>query len=130
MVKTLQFMGLQYSDLYSKTEKSKLLRDHLYKEKTNVLSYYVIKTILMNNYNSFLLWCKNNNLSLLQFKKSISNQNNFCKFIQNNYKTKTMLESVYHAQLFLNKINKKKDGFNLKNQYLLRNLRMSICELG
>jgi len=130
LVKTLQFMGLQYSDLYSKTEHSKLLRDHLYKEKTNVLSYYVIKTILLNNYNSFLLWCKTNNLSLLQFKKSISNQHEYCKFIQNNYKTKNMLESINNAHLFLNKIIKKKDGLNRKNQYLLNNLRMSICELG
>lgn len=128
LVKTLNFMGLQYSDLYSKTEHSKTLRDHLYKEKTNVLSYYIIKTVLLNNYISFLLWCKTNNLSLLQFKKTISNQNKYCEFIQKNYKTKNMLQSIHNTELFFNKIIKQKNKQNI--QYLLSNLRMSICELG
>jgi len=132
LVKTLNFMGLQYSDLYSKTEHSKTLRDHLYKEKTNVLSYYIIKTVLLNNYISFLLWCKTHNLSLLQFKKTISNQNKYCEFIQKNYKTKNMLQSLHNTELFFNKIikqkNKQKNKQNI--QYLLSNLRMSICELG
>ena len=49
LVKTLDFMGLNYKNMYSETNQSKILRDTLYKEKTNVLSYYVIKTILINN---------------------------------------------------------------------------------
>ena len=89
---------------------------------------YIIKTILLNNYVSFLLWCKTHNLSLLQFKKTISNQNKYCEFIQKNYKTKNMLESVHNTELFFNKIIKKKNKQNI--QYLLSNLRMSICELG
>jgi hypothetical protein len=63
LVKILGFMGLTYKDLYSQTHQSKILRDNLYKEKTNVLSYYVIKTILLNNYPSFLLWCQKNNIT-------------------------------------------------------------------
>jgi hypothetical protein len=82
----------------------------------------------MNNYNSFLLWCKTNNLSLLQFKKTISNQHEYCRYISKNYKTKTMLETIYNTQLFLNEIIKKKQKQKLP--YLLSNLRMSICELG
>jgi len=131
LVKTLRFMGIEYKDLYSTTEHSKILRDHLYKENTNVLSYYVIKCILINNYPLFLRWCKNNNLSILQFKKTFLNQNEFCKYIQKNYKTKEMLNGIYNTQYFLNNIiinnNNKK---NLHLQYLLSNLRMSICELG
>ena len=45
LVKILDFMGLSYQNLYSKTIHSKNLRDHLYNENTNVLSYFVIKTI-------------------------------------------------------------------------------------
>ena len=127
LVKTLDFMGLKYKDLYSKTEQSRLLRENLYKEKTSVLSYYIIKTILINNYQSFLLWCKNNNLSILQFKKTILNQSEYCKFIEKNYKTKSMLDGVKYAEDFLYKINKNKQN-NLN--YLLTNMRMSICELG
>jgi hypothetical protein len=128
LVKVLDFMGLQYTDLYSNTEHSKMLREHLYKEKTNVLSYYVIKSVLINNYQSFLLWCKTNNFSFLQFKKTLSSQNEYCKFIQKNYKIKSMIDSVYKTQLFFNKLRIKKTHQN--TQYLLSNLRMSICELG
>ena len=128
LVKILNFMGLSYTDLYSNSQNSKILRDNLYKEKTNVLSYYVMKTILINNYQSFLLWCNNNNTSLLQFKKTSLNQNEFCELIKKNYKTKTMLEGVNNAEIFLNNIIRKKKDKNTK--YMLSNLRMSICELG
>jgi hypothetical protein len=128
LVKTLNFMGLQYKDLYSTSEQSKILRNHLYKEKTNVLSYYIIKCILINNYPSFLLWCKTNNFSILQFKKTSLNQNDFCRYIQKNYKTRELLDGIYSTQLFFNKISMKKNNKNF--QYLLYNLRMSICELG
>jgi len=127
LVKTLNFMGLTYKDLYSKNERSRVIRENLYKEKTNVLSYYIIKSILINNYQSFLGWCKSNNFSLLQFKKTSSNQLEYCKFIENNYKTKSMLNGVDSAQFFLNKVHSKRPpNFN----YLLTNMRMSICELG
>ena len=128
LVKTLKFMGLQYEDLYSTSEHSKVLRDHLYKERTNVLAYYIIKTILINNYQSFLSWCKTNNILLMQFKKTPLNQNEFCRFIEKNYKTKNMLVTIHNTQIFLNKLINKKQNTN--TQYLLSNLRMSICELG
>jgi hypothetical protein len=128
LVKTLKFMGLQYEDLYSTSEHSKVLRDHLYKERTNVLAYYIIKTILINNYQSFLAWCKTNNILLMQFKKTPLNQNEFCRFIEKNYKTKNMLVTIHNTQIFLNKLINKKQNTN--TQYLLSNLRMSICELG
>jgi hypothetical protein len=134
LVKILNFMGLSYKDLYSKSESSNILRENLYKEKTNVLSYFVIKTILMNNYQGFLAWCKSNNFSLLQFKKTISNQKEFCKFIAKNYKTSTMIEGINETQLFLTNItknNKTNDKpLNKIDNFILSNLRMSICELG
>ncbi len=128
LVKTLDFMGLTYKDLYSDTERSHILRENLYKEKTNVLSYYIIKTVMINNYQGFLAWCKTNNLSLLQFKKTIKNQNDFCKFIENNYKSSSMLNGVTETKSFLNNIRKKSKKMNLS--YILSNLRMIICELG
>ena len=128
LVKTLNFMGLTYKDLYSETERSRMLRENLYKEKTNVLSYYIIKTVLINNYQGFLSWCKTNNLSLLQFKKTIKNQSEFCKFISNHYKSSSMLNGISETKSFLNELNKKSKKINLS--YVLSNLRMSICELG
>jgi hypothetical protein len=105
-----------------------MLRENLYKEKTNVLSYYVIKTVLINNYQGTLSWCKTNNLSLLQFKKTIKNQSDFCKFIENHYKSNSMLNGVTDTKKFLNELRKKSKKTNLS--YILSNLRMSICELG
>jgi hypothetical protein len=128
LVKTLDFMGLTYKDLYSNSQHGTIVRNNLYKEKTNVLSYYVIKTVLINNYQGFLSWCKMNNLSLLQFKKTITNQKNFCSFIEKNYKTTSMMNGVIETEQFLNNIHKKKNKTNLN--YILSNLRMSICELG
>lgn len=127
LVKTLDFMGLTYKDLYSETERSRIMRENLYKEKTNVLSYYIIKTVLLNNCQGFLSWCKTNNFSLLQFKKTIQNQREFCTFIENNYKNSSMLNGVTETKHFLNDIRKKSKK---TDSYILSNLRMSICELG
>lgn len=130
LVKTLDFMGLEYKNLYSNDFQSKNMRENLYKERTNVLAYYIIKTILLNNYPSFLSWCDNNNYSLIAFKKTINNQNNFCEFISNNYKKKSMIENIDNTEYFINKIkNNKKINSNVKT-FLLSNLRMTICEMG
>jgi hypothetical protein len=130
LVKTLNFMGLQYSDLYSDTEQSRVLRENLYKEKTNVLAYYIIKNVLIDNYQGFLNWCKKNNLSILQFKKTKTNQIEFCRFIEKNYKTKSVLNGVKETQHFLHNINTTNKKKEKNMDFILSNLRMSICELG
>ena len=50
LVKTLDFMGLKYKDLYSNNKASITSRELLYKENTSVFSYYVLNLILFNNY--------------------------------------------------------------------------------
>jgi hypothetical protein len=122
-------MGLKYKDLYSTTERSRILRENMYKENTNVLSYYVIKTILMNNYQGFLSWCNTNNTSLLQFKKTSENQITFCDFIGKNYKTSSMLQCVTKTQQFFYNLHATKSQKN-NLHFILSNMRMSICELG
>jgi hypothetical protein len=126
LVKTLDFMGLQYHDLYSNTKQSEILRENLYKENTNVLAYYIIKTVLMNNYQGFLSWCKTNNLSLLDFKKTTGNQKQFCEFIVKNYKKQSLLDNIHQSEILLAKNKKKKEV----NKFILTNMRMSISELG
>ena len=132
LVKVLDFMGLTYKDLYSNSLKSKMMRETLYKERTNVLSYYVIKTVLMNNYPAFLSWCDKNNFSLFAFKKTYANQDSFCNFIDTHYKTSSMTENVNSSEDFLNYIkNTSKNKIHPKTKkILLSNLRMTICELG
>jgi hypothetical protein len=132
LVKTLDFMGLTYKDLYSKKPESVALRDTLYKENSNILSYYIIRPILMNNYQGFLSWCNKNNFSLLQFKKTNKNLEEFCNFIKTNYKTKSMIESINCMQKFIGKLKKIKHNkkSNESIDFALSNMRMSLCELG
>jgi hypothetical protein len=131
-VKILKFMGISYKDLYDKNIDAINLRKTLYKEKTNVLSYYIITLILLNNYQDFLAWCNVNNTSLLQFKKTNTNLDSFCKFIERKYKSSNILNGIECTEKIIIKIkkniekNKKKKDMN----YLLKNLRMTICELG
>ena len=129
MVKVLDFMGLTYKDLYKKTSLSENMRKTLYKEDTNVLSYYVITLILLNNYQDFLSWCNINNIAILNFKNTTKNLDEFCKFIEKKYKTKNMLEGIECTEKLLYRVKrstkKQKDMI-----FLLKNLRMTICEMG
>jgi hypothetical protein len=128
VVKILKFMGISYKDLYNKSNESENIRKTLYKENTNVLAYYIITLILLNNYQDVLNWCNTNNTSLLQFKKTTSNLESYCKFIEKKYKSKNLLDGIECIEKLFIKINnnKKKKDMN----YLLNNLRMTICELG
>uniref|UniRef100_A0A6C0C3Q7 Uncharacterized protein n=1 Tax=viral metagenome TaxID=1070528 RepID=A0A6C0C3Q7_9ZZZZ len=120
MTKILDFMGLDYTHLYNNDSIS--IRQYLFKEKTNVFAYYIIKTILLYNNTEFLLWCKKHNDNLITFKKTTDNLDSFMKFIVSKYKNPQFLNDI-----------KKMHGF-LKKQQLMQNqltktMRMSICEL-
>ena len=132
MIKVLDFMNLTYETLCNRNNKIHNIRKTLYKEKTNVLSYYVITVILLSHYGDFLNWCFKHNTKLLQFEKVTGKQENFCiSLIEKKYKSSSFLQNVRCFQELL---------YNLKNQsnnrtkkdikYLLHNLRMSICEMG
>ena len=135
LVKTLDYMGLKYKDLYSTSSESEYKREMLYKEKSSILSYYIITTVLLNDYQGFMSWCNTNNLSLLQFKKTNSNLTGFCTYIEKKYKTKTMNESIECMETFMSRLhNDKKISKNIKNKknldYILNNMRMTVCEMG
>ena len=131
LVKVLHFMGLQYSDLYSTSKHSEYSRSALYKEKTNVLSYYIITCVLLSNWQQFLSWCSTNNLSLIQFKKTNANLQEFCKFIEKKYKSRIITDGVNDTEGLFVKCKTKSNGKNRKesDSFLLTNLRMTIIEL-
>jgi len=141
MVKALDFMGLKYQDLYDGSQKAQMMRKTLYKERTNVLSYYVIRVILLSNYQDFLKWCiKNNGTSLVQFKKSPATMVAFFGFVKDHYKKKALLSNVTQMEKVLDNLKKRKVGNNSKSNslalgkkefdFIANNMRMSICELG
>tara|TARA_B110000971_G_scaffold221978_1_gene272131 strand:- start:2259 stop:3473 length:1215 start_codon:yes stop_codon:yes gene_type:complete len=121
LTKILGFMGLKYRELFKNSNSSKR---ELFKEHTNVLAYYVIKTVLLNNFEGFLSWCKKNNTNLLQFKKTPSNEMSFCNFVKHNFKSDTMINNVD----IMEDLNyNDKCGNNKK--FMADNLRMTVCEL-
>ena len=135
MVKVLGFMGLQYKNMYAQTDTDALLRENLYKEKTSVLAYYVIKLILLAHYQEFMVWCNKHNTSLLQFKRTRGNQLEFCKFVEKKYKSSVMLDGVKCTEKFMKYIFDKKEKMSVANdiqdiELLVNNMRMSICEMG
>ena len=116
--KILDFMGLKYKELYEKTSQNTYSRNNLYKENTHVFAYYIMTSVFLNDYKGFILWCNNNNSSLLQFN---SNQNNFKAFSD-------YIESIHDCISLLNNISHIND-FSKQVKYnkeLTKTTRMSI----
>jgi hypothetical protein len=127
MIKILNFMGLNYKNLYSTDELSKSYRKILYKEDTNVLCYYILKTVLLFYSDFFLSWCLINNSTILRFDKTSYNYTSFYKFIESKYKGKSFLDAIKNMEIFYTKINSPyTKSHNMPN--ILTNSRMTICE--
>tara|TARA_Y100000816_G_scaffold289836_1_gene277142 strand:- start:5448 stop:6479 length:1032 start_codon:yes stop_codon:yes gene_type:complete len=128
LAKILDFMGLEYTDLYKKTKTAKIARDNLYREKTNVFAYSVIGCLLLTNFQDFLEWCDTNNLSLVSFKKTIPNVTSFCDFIESKYQGMGEKNSMY-SKFVTKKCFEKVLGSVGKESWILDTLRMSLFEL-
>ena len=85
-VKVLKYMGLKYSDLYKNTKQSQKKAKTLYKETSNVFSYYILCAILMSNYEEFFNWCDTVNTSLLNFIKGPHILDKYVGYIKKHYK--------------------------------------------
>jgi hypothetical protein len=123
--KLLKFMGLTYEDLHGEEEKHAYLRKNLYRENTNVFSYYILTAIFLNDYTGFLQWCNTHNTSLLQFNSSDTNMNAFGEYIQNNYNNKLFINGINEINKLYNTFGKSKTN-NYKK--ILSTTRMSIIE--
>jgi len=124
-VKVLHFYGLTYMDLYEKTNESHNLRTKRYKENTNVLSYYILKSIFMFYSDDFINWCVVHNKNSIQFDKSPSNLNDYCEFIREHYKLPQYKSALLVIESWFSKLNKTKYD---KNILVLKSLRMTIFE--
>lgn len=124
MVKVLNIMGITYKHLFDKNEIGSVARRYLYKENTNVFSYYIIKCILLYNYVDFLQWCDTNNINTLRFDKHDNNLNKLYSFIHSHYKNPLFLKDYRKMHLFFLR-NKQKKEYSP----LYKTMRMTICEL-
>ena len=126
MNKVLNFMGLTYSQLYIKSEMSgnSIARKYLYREKTNVFAYYIIKTLFLFFHVEFMNWCDTHNgLSLLKFRQTRLNLMDLSKFIEMYHKNEKFLKVIHQMRELL--YNSKDSG----NNTILTTMRMSVCEL-
>ena len=118
-VKILNFMGLDYNIISNCNETNYIIVKKLYKENTNVFAYYVIVSVLIANFNNFILWCIDNNTNLFNFKKDITSVDNFIEFISKNYKNNDLLNAVVSME-------KRLENKTHKDEVLLNTMRMSV----
>jgi hypothetical protein len=119
MVKILDHLGhLKYDNIISN---SNIEKREKYSEETNVLSYYIITMVLMNNFTDFILWCQLHNKSLFQFTKSEKNLDLFFDFIRANYKTESLLNMVHFSEQLLDKFK--------SDRKMSKTCRMTLCEI-
>lgn len=91
--KVLRHNRMKYSDFFSSSSAAR----QLYSENTNVLSYYVIKSILMFHKNEFIAWCISNNKNPLDFDKTRVNINRYCSLIRQLYRRPDFIQSITTA---------------------------------
>lgn len=126
VIKILNFMGLSYNDLYLKIDSAKMSRN-LYKEKTNVFPYYILKFILINFHSEFMIWCDNNNTNIFNFTDSNRNLNLFFDFIHQYHDDQKLHKTLSVVYNFANELQNKSINQKEKRN-LLNNMRMTICD--
>jgi hypothetical protein len=90
-----------------------------YKEKTNVLSYYIIHSVLIFYFNDFIEFCGNTNVNNgLQFSSDKHSLDKYVELIREHYNTADILKN----QEIMNEIFRK----NSKKTAEMRTLRMSL----
>ena len=126
LVKVLDYMGLRYKDLVSDGRMAKSLKNILYKEHTNVLAYYIIKTVLLYDYDKFLFWCEKYNISVVKFDKNQLNLRRFGNYFQEIYKNRRLTKSINDMEI---KYSKLRGEYKNPNKAVINvTTRMTICE--
>ena len=118
-MKILHFMDLKYKLITEKTDENIGICNYLYKEKTSVFSYYIITSLLINNYIDFMGWCSKNNNILLQFKQTPGNLESYIEFIYKCCTNSNIKKNISAIEKMFTS-----DGYIMS-----RNLRMTSVEL-
>ena len=118
LVKVLNHMGLTYDLLIMKDTENVV--NKLYKEKTNVFAYYILKCIVIYDHIGFLSWCKKNNPHWMKFLETKENLESFFNYIKKMYKRRDLLNLVRSVEIFYKKE---------KSTELKQTLRMTLTEI-
>ena len=94
--KILSHFHMKYDDLLSNTHDN--LPNPNYKDKTHVLSYYIIKSIFMYNIDLYIRECININGFTINFNKEQSKINNnmkrYCNLVKKLHNDSTFMENM------------------------------------
>jgi hypothetical protein len=125
--KILKHFGLNYKQLYEKTDSAHMARKIRYNEKTPVLSYYIIKSFLMYKINHFLEWCVTNNELSIRFNDLDANKtmNSYFLLIEKHYQDEKYIECIDKLCHWYTKQEKTKRSSDIE----FKTLRMSLFEL-
>jgi hypothetical protein len=93
-VKILHFFGIQYKDLFSEEN----IAIEKYKESTQILSYYILKSISMVYINDFIEWCIDHNSNVLTFTNTEMIVDEYCDFFETHSQLSKYLEYVKIAE--------------------------------
>jgi len=121
-VKVLNFLKIKYKQLYSKDKTSKQIVEDNYKEKTNILSYFVLKSIYMVHIDDFLKWITDNNFGSFNFSETSENLDSFMKIIFDNIDNPLFLRNIEIMELWFSKRTN-------KNCLEDKTLRMTLFEM-
>lgn len=124
-VKVLRHNNMHYNDLHLSSLECQEKRRN-YSEKTNVLSYYILKSIYMYFLDDFLLWMLNNNgvTQTFQYNNTEKNTFEFCQIIKQNYLDTGFLKHIEMMEKWW-ETSGKNDINNIETQ----TLRMSLHEI-
>ena len=113
LVKIVKHYHSHYSEFIDKT------RDVIkFKENTYVISYYILKTILLFHSIDFEKWCESKNVNIFQFHRSKTNVLDYGKLIQQYYNKEPFLKYIQKMEQHLS--NSKFD------QDFLNTMRMTV----
>lgn len=111
MVKILKYNKMEYIDFFKKNN---------YKEKTNVFSYYFLKTIFIMNIHEYFYWITNENRGTFIFYSNENTIKSFLMIAKKNYKKNEFLKKIIRMQNIHSSLN--------KNTFEMKTLRMSFLE--
>ena len=123
-VKILDYMGLKYSTIISKSKINKTKSIKKYKEKSNVFAYYILKMIWLYFTDDFLSLFDNLNINLLNSKKDYNYLYELLNKTSVLYKKRIMLKDIKENEKMYAEIKRNKQD-EIKLGYTLR---MSIIE--
>jgi hypothetical protein len=97
LAKVLRFMNMKYTDLYLPGDAPTTLRTYMYREDTNVFSYYVLKALLLYHVDEYIGWSRANSYNrtfMMSLKPTRDTLRSLFLWILTKYKSTAFLTEV------------------------------------